>query len=130
MTQTSTIASPTGPLAGLRILDISTVVAGPFASTLLADLGAEVLKVEMPGAGDALRALAPHKDGVPLWWKVTNRNKKGVTLDLRMPECRDVLERMVRGNDVLVENFRPGTLDGWGITTQWLHAINPSLTIL
>jgi len=119
-----------GPLAGLRILDISTVVAGPFAASLLADYGADVTKVEMPKRGDALRALAPHKDGVPLWWKVTNRNKKGVTLDLRMPECRAVLERMVRNNDVLVENFRPGTLDGWGITAKWLHDINPSLTIL
>src|SRR5258706_7096042 len=112
-----------GPLAGLRVLDISTVVAGPFASGLLADYGADVTKVEMPGRGDALRDLAPHKDGVPLWWKVTNRNKKGVTLDLRLPEGRVVLGRMVRNSDVLVENFRPGTLDGWGITAKWLHAI-------
>src|SRR5881398_1989728 len=66
-----------GPLAGLRVLDISTVVAAPFAAALLGDYGADVIKVEMPGAGDALRGLAPHKDGVPLWWKVTNRNKKG-----------------------------------------------------
>jgi crotonobetainyl-CoA:carnitine CoA-transferase CaiB-like acyl-CoA transferase len=77
MADPSDATAPTGPLSGLRILDISTVVAGPFASSLLADLGAEVLKVEMPGGGDALRRLAPHKDGVPLWWKVTNRNKKG-----------------------------------------------------
>src|SRR6516162_10114365 len=91
----SSDATPTGPLAGLRILDISTVVAGPFASTLLADLGAEVLKVEMPGAGDALRRLAPHKDGVPLWWKVTNRNKRGITLDLRKPEGKALLGRLI-----------------------------------
>ena len=76
-----------GPLKGLRIVDISTVVAGPFAAGLLGDYGAEIVKVEMPGVGDSLRALAPHKDGVPLWWKVTNRNKKGVTLDLRIPEA-------------------------------------------
>jgi crotonobetainyl-CoA:carnitine CoA-transferase CaiB-like acyl-CoA transferase len=119
-----------GPLAGLRVLDISTVVAGPFAATLLADYGADVLKVEMPGAGDALRALAPHKDGVPLWWKVTNRNKKGVTLDLHSQTGRDLLARLLAGRDVLVENFRPGTLDRWGITRQWLQAINPQLTIL
>jgi crotonobetainyl-CoA:carnitine CoA-transferase CaiB-like acyl-CoA transferase len=119
-----------GPLAGLRILDISTVVAGPFAATLLADLGADVLKAEMPGAGDALRALAPHKDGVPLWWKVTNRNKKGITLDLRKAEGRALLARLLAGRDVLVENFRPGTLDGWGITRAWLQAINSKLTIL
>ncbi|MFI5003227.1 MAG: CoA transferase, partial [Reyranellales bacterium] len=73
----------TGPLSGLKIVDISTVVAGPFAAGLLGDYGADVIKVEMPGTGDSLRALAPHKDGKPLWWKVTNRNKKGVTLDLR-----------------------------------------------
>jgi crotonobetainyl-CoA:carnitine CoA-transferase CaiB-like acyl-CoA transferase len=119
-----------GPLAGLRILDLSTVVAGPFASSLLGDLGADVVKVEMPVTGDALRALAPHKDGVGLWSKVTNRNKRGVTLDLRKPDAKEPLARLVRGCDVLVENFRPGTLDRWGITREWLHAIEPRLTIL
>ncbi len=121
---------PAGPLAGLRILDISTVVAGPFAAGLLGDYGAEIVKVEMPGIGDSLRALAPHKDGVPLWWKVTNRNKKGVTLDLRREEGRALFARLVAHADVLVENFRPGTLDGWGITRAWLQEINPRLTIL
>jgi crotonobetainyl-CoA:carnitine CoA-transferase CaiB-like acyl-CoA transferase len=128
---TASAASATlGPLAGLRILDISTVIAGPFASTMLADLGADVLKVEMPVTGDALRRLAPHKNGVPLWWKVTNRNKKGVTLDLRQPEGKALLGRLVAGRDVLVENFRTGTLDEWGITRTWLQDINPRLTIL
>lgn len=119
-----------GPLAGLRIVDLSTVVAGPFAAGLLADLGADVIKVEMPRTGDALRALAPHKNGVPLWWKVTNRNKRGVTLDLRRPEGREVLGKMIPGCDVLVENFRPGTLDRWGVTAGWLRSLNPRLTIL
>jgi crotonobetainyl-CoA:carnitine CoA-transferase CaiB-like acyl-CoA transferase len=123
-------SAPTGPLAGLRVLDISTVVAGPFASTMLADLGAEVLKAEMPGEGDALRRLAPHKDGVPLWWKVTNRNKRGITLDLRKPDGRALLGRLIAEYDVLVENFRTGTLDEWGITRDWLQGINPRLTIL
>lgn len=122
--------TPCGPLAGLKVIDVSTVVAAPFAACLLADHGADVLKVELPGSGDALRALAPHKEGVPLWWKVTNRNKRGVTLDLRRPEGRELLGRLVAGADVLVENFRPGTLDGWGITAQWLHGLNPRLTIL
>jgi crotonobetainyl-CoA:carnitine CoA-transferase CaiB-like acyl-CoA transferase len=121
---------PAGPLVGLRILDISTVVAGPFASTLLADLGADVLKVEKPGSGDTLRALAPHKEGVPLWWKVTNRNKKGITLDLRKAEGKALLGKLIADRAVLVENFRPGTLDGWGITREWLQGINPKLTIL
>jgi crotonobetainyl-CoA:carnitine CoA-transferase CaiB-like acyl-CoA transferase len=126
----SDTTAPSGPLAGLRVLDISTVVAGPFASTLLADLGAEVLKVEMPGTGDALRRLAPHKDGVPLWWKVTNRNKRGITLDLRKPDGKALLGRLVAEHDVLVENFRTSTLDEWGITRAWLQEINPRLTIL
>jgi crotonobetainyl-CoA:carnitine CoA-transferase CaiB-like acyl-CoA transferase len=126
----STASAATGPLAGLRVLDISTVIAGPFAATMLADLGADVLKVEMPGAGDALRRLAPHKEGVPLWWKVTNRNKKGITLDLRKPEGKMLLGRLVAKHDVLVENFRTGTLDEWGITRSWLQDINPRLTIL
>ncbi|MCD0504578.1 CaiB/BaiF CoA transferase family protein [Bordetella petrii] len=119
-----------GPLAGVRILDVSTVVAGPWAATLLADLGAEVLKVEMPGRGDPLRDLAPHKEGVPLWWKVANRNKKGISLDLRTEDARDILARLLPDFDVLVENFRPGTLDRWGITRGWLHQHNPRLTIL
>lgn len=122
--------SSQGPLRGLRILDLSTVIAGPWASTLLADLGAEVLKVELPGAGDGLRALAPHKDGVPLWWKVTNRNKRGITLDLRTEPGRELLARLLPDYDVLVENFRPGTLDRWSITREWLHGIQPKLTIL
>lgn len=121
---------PRGPLEGLRILDLSTVIAGPYASTLLADLGAEVIKVELPGNGDGLRALAPHKNGVPLWWKVTNRNKRGITLDLRKPAARSVLERLIPDCDVVVENFRPGTLDRWGITKEWMHRINSHLIIL
>jgi crotonobetainyl-CoA:carnitine CoA-transferase CaiB-like acyl-CoA transferase len=122
--------SATGPLRGLKIVDISTVVAGPFAAGLLGDYGAEVIKVEMPGTGDSLRALAPHKDGAPLWWKVTNRNKRGVTLDLRQPEGRALFATLIADADVLVENFRPGTLDGWGITRTWLQGFNPRLTIL
>ena len=102
MTAPNDPRAATGPLEGLRVLDISTVVAGPFASTLLADLGAEVLKVEMPGEGDALRRLAPHKDGVPLWWKVTNRNKKGITLDLRKADGKALLGRLV-GDEVNVQ---------------------------
>ena len=119
-----------GPLRGLKIVDISTVVAGPVAAGLLGDYGADIVKVEMPGVGDSLRALAPHKDGVPLWWKVTNRNKRGVTLDLRKPEGRALFGKLVADADVVVENFRPGTLDGWGVTRAWLQGINPRLTIL
>ncbi len=130
MKQTTSRPDHAGPLAGLSIIDISSVVAGPFAAGLLADLGADVIKIEIPGVGDALRALAPHKDGVSLWWKVTNRNKRGVTLDLRRPRGRDLLGRLLADADVLIENFRPGTLDGWGITADWIKGINPRLTVL
>lgn len=123
-------AAAGGPLAGLKILDISTVIAAPWAATLLADLGAEVVKAEMPGGGDALRMLPPHKDGVPLWWKVSNRNKKGITLDLRTPGGKALFERLLPGFHVLVENFRPGTLDRWGLGKDRLFALNPGLTIL
>ncbi|NYT36077.1 CoA transferase [Allopusillimonas soli] len=119
-----------GPLNGLRVLDMSTVYAGPFAATLLGDLGAEVLKVEQPGQGDSLRGLPPYKDGVPLWWKVTNRNKRGVTIDFHRQEGLDLLAKLLPRYDVLVENFRPGKLDSWGITKAWIHDINPELTIL
>ncbi|MYN14176.1 CoA transferase [Pusillimonas sp. TS35] len=119
-----------GPLKGLRVLDLSTVYAGPFAATMLGDFGADVLKVELPGSGDSLRNLPPHKAGIPLWWKVTNRNKRGITIDLRKPEGRALLGRLLPDYDVVVENFRPGKLDGWGITKDWMHEINPGLTIL
>ena len=89
-----------------------------------------MIKIEIPGIGDALRALAPHRDGVSLWWKVTNRNKRGVTLDLRRPQGRDLLGRLIADADVLIENFRPGTLDGWGITSAWIRDINPRMTVL
>jgi crotonobetainyl-CoA:carnitine CoA-transferase CaiB-like acyl-CoA transferase len=119
-----------GPLEGLRILDLATVVAGPLASTLLADLGAHVVKAELPDGRDGLRHLPPHKDGVPLWWKVGNRNKKGVTLDVRTKEGRELLLRMLPEFDVLVENFRTGTMDKWGLDAATLWKANPQLTIL
>jgi crotonobetainyl-CoA:carnitine CoA-transferase CaiB-like acyl-CoA transferase len=119
-----------GPLGGLRILDLATVVAGPLASTLLADLGAYVVKAELPDGRDGLRHLPPHKDGVPLWWKVGNRNKKGITLDVRTEEGRGLLLEMLPQFDVLVENFRTGTMDKWGLDAATLWKANPKLTIL
>jgi crotonobetainyl-CoA:carnitine CoA-transferase CaiB-like acyl-CoA transferase len=119
-----------GPLAGLRILDLATVVAGPLAATLLADLGAHVVKVELPDGRDGLRHLPPHKDGVPLWWKVANRNKKGISLDVRTPEGRELFLRLLPDFDVLVENFRTGTMDKWGLDAATLFKVNPKLTVL
>lgn len=119
-----------GPLAGLRILDISTVIAGPLAATLLSDLGADVVKVELPGSGDPLRELPPHHRGAPLWWKVTNRNKRGITLDLRTPEGGALFRKLLPRFDVLVENFRPGTLAKWGLGSDELARVNPRLITL
>ncbi len=130
MTMTHNPSTFSGPLNGLRVLDLSTVYAGPFAATLLGDFGAEVLKVELPIIGDSLRDLPPFKNEIPLWWKVTNRNKRGITIDLRHEDGRALLARLLPNYDVVVENFRPGKLDSWGITKDWMHNINPSLTIL
>ncbi|MCZ4315509.1 CoA transferase [Comamonadaceae bacterium G21597-S1] len=120
----------TGALAGVRILDMATVLAAPFGATLCADHGAEVVKLELPDGSDPLRGLQPVKDGVPLWWKVANRGKKGITLDVRKPRGRDLLLRMLSQFDVLVENFRTGTMDRWGLDAQTLLEANPRLVIL
>ena len=119
-----------GPLTGLKVLDIATIVAAPSAAALLADYGAEVLKVEMPGAGDGARGFPPFKDGIPLWWKVTNRGKKLITLDLRKPEGIALVKRLLPSFDVLIENFRPGTLDKWGLPKDVLWSLQPRLVIL
>jgi len=119
-----------GPLRGVRILDLATVVAAPLAGTLCADMGAEVVKVELPQGGDALRTLAPVWQGHALFWKVANRGKQGITLDVRQPAGRDLLLRMLPQFDVLIENFRTGTMDAWGLDIATLHAHNPNLIVL
>lgn len=119
-----------GPLEGLKVLDIATIIAAPFAATLLADYGAEVLKIEMPGNGDGVRSFPPFKDGKPLWWKAANRNKKFATLDLRMPDGLALFKQLLPRFDVLIENFRPGTLDRWGLSREVLWSIQPRLVIL
>ncbi|SCB37369.1 Crotonobetainyl-CoA:carnitine CoA-transferase CaiB [Bradyrhizobium shewense] len=119
-----------GPLEGLKVLDIATIIAAPFAATLLADYGAEVLKIEMPGHGDGVRSFPPFKDGKPLWWKAANRNKKFATLDLRTGEGLALFKQLLPRFDVLIENFRPGTLDRWGLPKEVLWSIQPRLVIL
>ena len=119
-----------GPLKNLKVLDISTIIAGATASTMLADFGADVIKVELPGRGDGLRDLPPHKDGEALWWKVTNRNKRAITLDIRKPKGAELFKKLLGNFDVLVENFRPGTLEKWGLGPDVLHERHPKLTIL
>ena len=130
---TTTIPStpgPRGPMAGVRVLDLSNIIAGPLAACLLGDFGADVVKVELPGVGDAMRHAPPFKDGVPLWWKVTNRNKRCVTIDLHKPEGQDLVRRLVPQFDVVVENFRPGVLERWGLGWEDLHRAHPRLIML
>lgn len=122
--------SEAGPLNGLRVLDISTIIAAPFAAALLADYGADVLKLELPGAGDGARDFPPFREGRSLWWKVINRNKRFATLDLRREEAREILLQLVAEADVLIENFRPGTLERWGFPREVLWQANPALVIL
>lgn len=119
-----------GPLRGLRVLDIATIIAGPLAGTLMADFGAEVIKLELPGIGDGMRGFPPFKDGKSLWWKVTNRGKLFATLDLRKPEGKALFLRMVAKSDVVIENFRPGTLERWGLDIETLWKANPRLVVL
>ena len=120
------------PLNGIRVLDIGTLIAGPFGATMLGDFGAEVIKVEQPGRGDALRG-TPQPDGTASRstnWLVEARNKKSVTLNLRVPEGQAMLKELVKLADVVVENFTPGTLDRWGLGWEDLRQINPKLIML
>ena len=119
-----------GPLAGMRVIDIGTMVAGPVAATLLADLGADVIKIEQPGGGDALRHIGPKVDGEGLWWNVEGRNKKSVTLDLHHSEGQRILKELLKDADVFVENFRPGILDKWNLSWEHVKKINPRLVML
>ncbi len=124
------MAATDQPLAGVRILDMATVLAAPFAATLCGDMGAEVVKLELPSGQDPLRGLAPVHEGHPLFWKTANRGKAGISLDVRQPEGRAIFLRLIRDVDVLVENFRTGTLDGWGLDIATLHEANPRLIVL
>lgn len=117
------------PLTGLRVLDLATLFAGPLAATLLGDFGAEVIKVEHPAKPDPSRGHGPAKDGIGLWWKVLGRNKRTLTLDLSTPGGRAVLLRLAAGADVIVENFRPGTLEKWDLGWEELSAANPRLVL-
>lgn len=119
----------TAPLDGIRVLDVSTLFAGPLAATFLGDFGASVVKVEHPTRPDAARGHGPAKDGVNLWWKTLGRNKRTVTIDLGTQEGADLLLALAADADVLIENFRPGTLERWGLSPERLHGVNPRLVI-
>ncbi|MFE2887600.1 CaiB/BaiF CoA transferase family protein [Streptomyces sp. NPDC059272] len=117
------------PLSGLRVLDLATLFAGPLAATMLGDFGAEVIKVEHPTKPDPSRGHGPSKDGIGLWWKLLGRNKRAITLDLSKPGGRDTLLRLAATADVIIENFRPGTLEKWDLGWAELSAANPKLVL-
>src|SRR5690349_8509959 len=117
-------------LHGIRALELGQLIAGPFAGKTLADFGADVIKVEPPGVGDPLRKWRLLRNGTSVWWEVQSRNKRSVCLDLRTPEGQDAVRALAAEADVLIENFRPGTLEGWGLGWEQLHRLNPRLIML
>ncbi len=117
-------------LQGLKVLEMGQLIAGPFAAKTLADFGADVIKIEPAGVGDPLRKWRMLRDGTSVWWEVQSRNKRSVCLDLKTAEGQDTVRMLAAEADVLIENFRPGTLEGWGIGWEQLHAINPRLIML
>lgn len=123
-------SSEPGPLRGIRVLELGTLVAGPYASALLAQFGAEVIKVESPDEGDPLRKWRKVHNGTSLWWYSQSRNKKSVTLDLKRDEAHEIVRRLVADVDIVIENFRPGTLEKWGIGWEHLSKINPALIMV
>lgn len=117
-------------LQGLRVVEMGQLIAGPFCGKTLGDFGADVIKIEAPGTGDPLRNWRLMKNGTSVWWQVQSRNKQSVALDLRQPEGQDLARQLIAEADVLIENFRPGTLEAWGMGPEALHAIHPGLVIL
>jgi succinyl-CoA--D-citramalate CoA-transferase len=118
------------PLKGVRVIDAGNMVAAPFATVLLADFGADVIKIEHPKYGDGQRKLEPIKDGIPLWWKSVARNKRCITLDLGKPQGAAIFKELIKGQDVIVENYRPGTFEKWGIGPDVIHGIDPRIILL
>ncbi|MGH8741027.1 MAG: CaiB/BaiF CoA transferase family protein [Burkholderiales bacterium] len=119
-----------GPLTGIKVLELGSLIAGPFCAKTLADFGAEVIKVEPPGEGDPLRRWRKMRNGVSLWWQVQSRNKKSITLDLRQPEGQAIVRRLARGCQIVVENFRPGALEKWNLGWEALSRENPKLVLV
>jgi len=119
-----------GPLSGVRVLELGSLIAGPFCAKTLADFGAEVIKIEPPGEGDALRKWRRMRGGTSLWWHVQSRNKKSVTCDLRKPEGQEIVRRLARESHILIENFRPGALERWNLGWDELSRANPKLILV
>ena len=119
-----------GPLAGLKVLELGQLIAGPFAAKTLADFGADIIKIEAPDTGDPLRQWRLLKDGTSVWWQVQSRNKRSVALDLKQPEAQDIVRTLATDADVLIENFRPGAMESWGLGPDELLKLNPRLVML
>jgi formyl-CoA transferase len=119
-----------GPLAGLKVIEMGQLIAGPFAAKTLADFGADVVKIEPPATGDPLRNWRLVKNGTSVWWQVQSRNKRSVALDLKQPEAQEIVRKLAAEADVLIENFRPGALEGWGLDPGKLIEANPKLVVL
>jgi formyl-CoA transferase len=119
-----------GALAGLKVVELGQLIAGPFAAKTLADFGADVIKIEPPGAGDPLRQWRLIKDGTSVWWQVQSRNKRSLALDLRQSEAQAIVRKLVKEADVLIENFRPGAMESWGLGPDALLELNPGLIML
>jgi formyl-CoA transferase len=119
-----------GPLAGIRVLELGSLIAGPFCAKTLGDFGAEVIKVEPPGEGDPLRRWRRMRNGVSLWWHVQSRNKKSVTVDLRRPEGQVIVRRLAARSHIVIENFRPGALERWNLGWEALARENPDLILV
>ncbi len=117
-------------LQGVRVIEMGQLIAGPFAGKTLGEFGADVIKIEAPGAGDPLRNWRMIKNGTSVWWQVQSRNKRSIALDLRAPEGQALARQLIAEADVLIENFRPGTLEGWGMGWEELQKINPGLVML
>ena len=118
------------PLAKLKVIEMGQLIAGPFAAKTLGDFGADVIKIEPPKVGDALRKWRLLKDGTSIWWQVQSRNKRSLSLDLKQAEAQEIVRTLVKEADVLIENFRPGTLEGWGLDPEKLLELNPKLIVL
>jgi len=119
-----------GPLKGIKVIELGTLIAGPFCARLMAEFGAEVIKIESPEGGDPLRKWRKLHEGTSLWWYVQARNKKSVTLNLRMPEAQQIVRRLVKDADIVIENFRPGAMEKWNLGWEALSAINPGLIMV
>lgn len=130
MSEKTAPSGPTGPLTGVKVVEFAQVIAGPLAGTLMADLGADVVHVEAPGRGDSARYMGPDKDGAHLWWKVLGRNKRSVTLDMRVDEGRATARRLVAWADVVIVTFRADTVEKYGLDWTSVQAVNPSAVLL